>query len=128
LGSKESLETQKRANKRELVWGDLVKAKRIDEDPDFEGSELIEDESPCTKKLFSMETNHICTELLQKTDSQRFLRPWLDTSASLVFFGQKWQFSRCLHQSLIFTDPKDFYMVSIGIKTNSFGTQRMRET
>jgi hypothetical protein len=57
-----------------------------------------------------METNHICTELLQKTDSQRLLRPWLGTSARLVFFGQKWQFSRCLHlhQVLIFTDLKDF--------------------
>jgi hypothetical protein len=51
---------------------------------------------------------HICTELLQKTDSQRLLRPWLDTSASLVFFGQKLSFSRCLHQGLIFTDLEDF--------------------
>jgi hypothetical protein len=41
LASKKSLET--RANQRELVWGKLVKAKRIDEDPDFEGSDLIED-------------------------------------------------------------------------------------
>jgi hypothetical protein len=55
-----------------------------------------------------METNHICTELLQKTNSQRLLRPWLDTSASLVFFSQKWPFSRCLHQGLIFTVLKDF--------------------
>jgi hypothetical protein len=55
-----------------------------------------------------MENNHICTELLQKTDSQRLLRPWLDTSASLVFFGQKWPFAKCLHQGLIFTDLKDF--------------------
>jgi hypothetical protein len=54
-----------------------------------------------------MEINHICTESLQKTDSQR-LRPWLDTSASLVFFGQKLPFSRCLHQGLIFTYLKDF--------------------
>jgi hypothetical protein len=56
-----------------------------------------------------METNDICTELLQKTDSQRLLRPLLDTNASLVFFGQKWQSSRCLHQILIFTDLKDFW-------------------
>jgi hypothetical protein len=55
-----------------------------------------------------MDTNHICSELLQKADYQRLLRPWLDTSASLVFFGHKWQFSRCLHQGLIFTDLKDF--------------------
>jgi hypothetical protein len=27
------------------------------------------------KKLFFIETNHICTELLQKTDSQRLFRP-----------------------------------------------------
>jgi hypothetical protein len=74
---------------------------------DFEGSELRENQSPCAKKLFFIETNHICTdELLQKTDSQRLLRPWLDMRASLVFFGQKWPFSRCLHQVLIFTDLK----------------------
>jgi hypothetical protein len=36
VGQQKSLETQKRANQRELVWGELVKAKRIDEDPDFE--------------------------------------------------------------------------------------------
>jgi hypothetical protein len=95
LASKKNLETQKRANQRELVWCELVKAKRIDEDPNFEGSELVEDQSPCAKKLFSMEINHI-------------LRSWLDTSASLVFFGQKWPFSKSLHQGLIFTDLKDF--------------------
>jgi hypothetical protein len=54
-----------------------------------------------------MDTNHICTELLQKTDYQRLLRPWLDTSVSLVFFGQKWPFSRYLHQGSIFTDLKE---------------------
>jgi hypothetical protein len=108
LASQKNLEAQKRANQRELVWGELVKAKLIDEDPDFEGSELREDQSSCAKKLFFMKTNHNCTELLQKTNSQRLLRPWLDTIASLVFFGQKWLFSRCLHQGLIFTDLKDF--------------------
>jgi hypothetical protein len=76
-----------------------------------------------------METNHICTELLQTTDSQRLLRPWLDTSASLVFFGQKWQFSRCLHQSLIFTDLNDFlYGAYWDQDQQFFSTQRMRET
>jgi hypothetical protein len=72
--------------------------------------------------------DHFSTELLQKTDSQHLLRPWLDTSASLMFFGQKWPFSRCLHGGFISTDLKDFYMVSIGIKTISLSTQRMRET
>jgi hypothetical protein len=99
---------KKRPNQRELVWDELVKTKLIDEDPDFEGSELREDQSSSAKKLFFMETNNICTELLQKTDSQRLLIPWLDTSASLVFFGLKLPFSRCLHQGLIFTDLKDF--------------------
>jgi hypothetical protein len=59
LASKKNLETEKRANQRELVWGELVKAKRIDENPDFGGSELIEDQSSCAKKLFSIENNHI---------------------------------------------------------------------
>jgi hypothetical protein len=42
----------KKANQRELVWSELIKAKWIDEDPDFEGSELREDQSPspCAKK------------------------------------------------------------------------------
>jgi hypothetical protein len=35
-------------------------------DPDFEGSELREDQSPYAKKLFFIEINHIFTELLQK--------------------------------------------------------------
>jgi hypothetical protein len=88
LENQKSPETQKKANQRELVWGELVKAKKIDDDPDFLGSELREDQSPCAKKLFFIETNHIYTEFLQKTDSQRLLRPWLHTSASLMFFGQ----------------------------------------
>jgi hypothetical protein len=66
-----------------------VNYSRQNEDPDFEGSELREDQSPCTKKLFFIGTNHICTELLQKTESQRLSRPWLNTSASLVFIGIK---------------------------------------
>jgi hypothetical protein len=78
---------KKRANQRELVRGKLVKAKIIDEDPAFKASEVREDKSPCVKKLFFMEINHICTELLEKFDSQRLFRPWLDMSASLVFFG-----------------------------------------
>jgi hypothetical protein len=57
-------QTQKKANQRELVGGDLVKAKLIDKDPDFEGSELREDQFSCAKKLFFMQTKHICTELL----------------------------------------------------------------
>jgi hypothetical protein len=39
------------ANQRELVWGELVKAKLIDAVPVFEGSELREDQSSCAKKL-----------------------------------------------------------------------------
>jgi hypothetical protein len=74
----------KKANQRELVWGELVKAKCIDEDPDFKGSELREDQSSCAKKMFFMETNHICTALLQKTESQRLLRPWLDALVSIL--------------------------------------------
>jgi hypothetical protein len=59
-------------NQRELVWGELVKANHpIKADFDFEGSELREDQSSCAKKLCFLETNHICTELLQKIDSQR---------------------------------------------------------
>jgi hypothetical protein len=85
-----------------------LKEKLIDENPDFEGSELREDQSSGAKKLFFMETNHICTELLQKTDFQQLLRPWLNTSASLVLFDQKWPFLRWRHQVLIFTDLKDF--------------------
>jgi hypothetical protein len=88
----------------------LVKTKWTDEDPDFEGSEHREDQYPCAKMLFFMETNHICTELLQKTDSQRLLRPWLDTNASLVFFGEKWPFSRCLHQGFIFKRSQRFFI------------------
>jgi hypothetical protein len=50
-------------NQRKLVSDELIKAKLIDEDPDFEGSELREDLSSCAKKLFFRENNHICTEL-----------------------------------------------------------------
>jgi hypothetical protein len=41
----------------------------------------------------------------------RLLRSWLDTIIwCLVVFGQKWPFSRCLHQGLIFADLKDFFI------------------
>jgi hypothetical protein len=106
LARQKNLESQKRVNQRELVWGELVQARWIDED--IEGPKLKEYQSPCTEKLCFMETNQIFTKLLQKTDSQRLLRPWGDTSASFVFFGQKRPFSRGLHQDFIFNDLKDF--------------------
>jgi hypothetical protein len=60
-----------------LGWSELVKEKKIDEDPDYEGPDLKEDQPSCVKKLFFIETNHICTELSQNTESQRILSPAL---------------------------------------------------
>jgi hypothetical protein len=108
LASQKSPETQKRANQRELVWGELIKAKLIDEDPDYEGSELREDQSPCAKKLFFMDTNHIFTELLQKKRLPMPFETLAGHECKFGVFGQKWSFSRCLHQGLIFTDLKYF--------------------
>jgi hypothetical protein len=88
LASKKRPETQKKANKHELGCNELAKVRKIKEDPDFEGSDLGEDQSPCVKNLFFMETNHICTELSRKPESQRILRPEMDTSASLGWIGQ----------------------------------------
>jgi hypothetical protein len=56
---------KKLPNQRKLLWSELVKAKKNEEDPDFEGSEHREDQS-CAKKLFFMDTNHICTKFLKK--------------------------------------------------------------
>jgi hypothetical protein len=71
---------------------------------------------------------HICTELLQKTNYQRLLRPWLDTGASLMFFDQNGHFRGVCTRVNFLPISKIFYMVTIGIKTNGLSTQRMRKT
>jgi hypothetical protein len=63
-----------------------VEAKSIDEDPDFEDSELREDQSPCNPIIQGDQPY-----LYRIIAKNRFPTPFetLDTSASLVFFGQK---------------------------------------
>jgi hypothetical protein len=56
-----SLEVEKIANKHEIGWSQLGKSLKIDEDPVFGDSDLIEDLFACGKKLFFMETNQIQT-------------------------------------------------------------------
>jgi hypothetical protein len=51
-------------------------------------------------------------EWLQKSIPNAFWDLWLDTSTSLVFFGQKWSFSRCLHQGF-FTTSQRFFIYQI---------------
>jgi hypothetical protein len=62
LTSKKGPETKKNENKHEVGWNDLAKARKIKEYPDFEDSDLREDQSQCVENMFFMEINHICTE------------------------------------------------------------------
>jgi hypothetical protein len=54
-----------------------MQERKSDQNIDFEGSGLPDDQSSCVKMPFFIKTNHIWTELLQKTTSQHVLWPLL---------------------------------------------------